>query len=124
MRRSLVALAALALGALFVAAPADAAQYEFLIKPGTAQLSAIVVRLNTSSGQGLMSNGGQAYVAVTDAAAPPSGDYHLLSYSTLDNGAATQEWDFYRVDARSGRSWYLSWDAKTAPAWIEIPLPH
>lgn len=124
MTRARMMLAGLTLALTAAASAASAAPFEFMIKPSTAQFAAVMVRLNTASGQAVLSNGGQAFVPIMDSAPVPSGDYHLMEFSTLDNGASTQEWDFYRTDQKSGRAWYLTSDGKNPPAWVEIPAAH
>jgi hypothetical protein len=101
-------------------APAAPATYQMDIIPGSAQWSVVVVRINGATGQATLSNAGQAFIHVAEPTPPPAGVYHLSHFTTLDSGATTREWEMYRIEAGSGRVWYLNYDGQSAASWVEL----
>jgi hypothetical protein len=79
--------------------------------------------MNTATGKTVLSGGVAAFIAVTEPAAAPAGNYRLYSWTTFDNGATTREWNVYRLDMQSGRLWGMTYDGKTTPSWTEITGP-
>jgi hypothetical protein len=81
----------------------------------------VAVRMVTASGQATLTSGDPGgFIPVAEAAAPPAGDYRMYQFVTFDGGATTREWDIYRMDTVSGRTWYLKYDGARAASWIEL----
>jgi hypothetical protein len=90
-----------------LAAPA----YELTLVPPAPNGSPPVYRINVASGE-VSYESGNNYLAIKDAQPIPAGTYHLHSQVSSD-GKGTY-W-LYRMDADSGRTWFLS-----ASVWTEI----
>lgn len=87
--------------------------YEMAVLPASSAAGPTYYRVNVATGQVNYITGTQ-FAATKDAAALPQGDYHL--YPQLSPDGKTY-W-LYRMDAQSGRTWFLSNDS-----WTEVPPP-
>jgi hypothetical protein len=95
--------------------------YTLDLIPASAQYGDVVVRMATATGQSTLSSGDPGgFVPVTEAAAPPAGAYRLYHFVQFDGGATTREWEIYRLEANSGRTWYLKYDGAKTASWIEL----
>jgi hypothetical protein len=100
--------------------------YQVALIAGSANWSQIALRTNTATGKSDLSLAGGSFIPITDPAPVPSGSYAIYTWSTLDAGATTREWDAYRFDRQSGRLWNLAYDGVATASWTEIvagPLP-
>jgi hypothetical protein len=113
----ITAFAMLALASAACAQTADPNQ--FLVLPGSATAGAIIVRMNTATGQASIAPQTVTFSPIIDTTPVGSSVYKLSYYSTFDAGATTREWDVYRFDTKSGRVWSLT--CCTAPiTWVEM----
>ena len=117
---------ALALTAGAMASPALAEPndgYEMAVMPGNAASVQVVVRINVATGQSAVSVGSGTYVAIADPKPVPKSVYRLYSWNTFELTGATRNYSVYRLDAQSGRTWYMNFDGKATASWVEVAGP-
>lgn len=108
----LIAAASLFLAINIFALPAFAAPaYELTLVPPAPNGSPPVYRINVASGE-VSYESGNNYLTIKEAQQIPAGTYHLHLQMGADNKGSY--W-LYRMDADSGRTWFLS-----AGVWTEL----
>jgi hypothetical protein len=94
--------------------------YQFVFISGSAAAGQNVLRVNTATGQSILCAGSLTCIPITEAKPVSAGNYGLSSWLTTDG--ANRSWGATRFDKKSGRSWALNFDGKTAN-WAEYIEP-
>jgi hypothetical protein len=107
-------------GAGPASASANPDRYQITLIRGSANASQVALRVDSVTGKSDLSLGGAPLIPITDTQPVPMGNYGIYSWSTLDSGATTREWNAYRFDRQSGRIWNLVYDGVVTASWTEI----
>jgi hypothetical protein len=95
--------------------------YEMVVvRPPAATNPLGVFRINVTSGQVFATWGTTTFVPSVEPAPLPAGEYHLHVAETLDQKG---NWYLYRLDAKSGRTWFATGSPAAPVTWTEVTEP-